>query len=46
MRTVITGSGAICGAGASPAAIVDAALEGRSAVADVTSFDARPSPVV
>ena len=39
MRIVITGSGAICGAGASPAAIVDAALEGRSAIAEVASFD-------
>ncbi|HEX4884889.1 MAG TPA: beta-ketoacyl synthase N-terminal-like domain-containing protein [Casimicrobiaceae bacterium] len=44
MKIVITGSGAICGAGASPAAIVDAALEGRSAVAEVSSFDASAWP--
>jgi 3-oxoacyl-[acyl-carrier-protein] synthase-1 len=43
-RIVITGSGAICGAGASPAAIVDAALEGRSAIAEVASFDASAWP--
>lgn len=38
-RILITGSGAICGAGASPATIVDAALAGRSSVAEVASFD-------
>ena len=38
-RILVTGSGAICGAGASPAAIVDAALEGRTAVAEVASYD-------
>jgi 3-oxoacyl-[acyl-carrier-protein] synthase-1 len=38
-RIVITGTGAISGAGASPAAMVDAALEGRSAVAEIASFD-------
>ena len=39
MRIVVTGTGAICAAGASPAAVVDAALEGRSAIAEVASFD-------
>lgn len=39
MKIFVTGSGAICGAGASPAAIVDAALAGRSAIAEVASFD-------
>ena len=36
---VVTGSGAICGAGRSPAAIVDAMLEGRSALAPIASWD-------
>jgi len=36
---LITGSGAICAAGASPAAVVDAALAGRSGIAEVASFD-------
>ncbi len=44
MRIVITGAGAICGVGASPAAIVDAALEGRSAIAEIASFDASGWP--
>ena len=39
MRIVVTGTGAICGAGAEPGAIVEAALEGRSAIAEVASFD-------
>lgn len=43
-RIVITGSGAICGAGKSPAEIVDAALEGRSAIAKITSFDVSAWP--
>ncbi|HVF65670.1 MAG TPA: beta-ketoacyl synthase N-terminal-like domain-containing protein [Casimicrobiaceae bacterium] len=43
-RIVITGSGAICGAGKSPREIVDAALERRSAVAEVASFDASHWP--
>ncbi|MDH5287743.1 MAG: 3-oxoacyl-ACP synthase [Betaproteobacteria bacterium] len=44
MRVLVTGSGAICGAGASPAAIVDAAIAGRSAIAEVASFDASGWP--
>jgi 3-oxoacyl-[acyl-carrier-protein] synthase-1 len=43
-RIVITGSGAICGAGRSPASIVDAALEGRSAIGPIASFDAAGWP--
>ena len=43
-RIVITGSGAICGAGKSPAEIVDAALAGRSAIAEITLFDASTWP--
>ncbi|HVE51113.1 MAG TPA: beta-ketoacyl synthase N-terminal-like domain-containing protein [Casimicrobiaceae bacterium] len=39
MKIVITGTGAICGAGASPHAIVNAALEGRSAIGEIQSFD-------
>ena len=39
MRILVTGSGAICGAGASPAAIVENALAGRSAIAEIASFD-------
>jgi 3-oxoacyl-[acyl-carrier-protein] synthase-1 len=38
-RIVITGSGAICAAGASPSVVVDAALAGRSAIAEIASFD-------
>ena len=39
MRILVTGSGAICAAGASPAAIVENALAGRSAIAEISSFD-------
>ena len=41
-RIVITGNGAICGAGTDPGSIVDALLAGRSALAPITSFDAEP----
>ena len=44
MSVVVTGTGAICGAGASPSAIVDAALAARSAIAEVASFDATGWP--
>ena len=44
MRIVVTGSGAICGAGKSPAEIVDGALEGRSAIAEIASFDVSAWP--
>ena len=44
---VVTGLGAICGAGKSPGAIVDAVLEGRSALAPIGTFDVTywPRPV-
>lgn len=44
---VVTGSGAICGAGKTPASIVDAILEGRSALAPIASWDVAhwPRPV-
>ncbi|MEO8486590.1 MAG: beta-ketoacyl synthase N-terminal-like domain-containing protein [Betaproteobacteria bacterium] len=44
---VVTGSGAICGAGRSPGAIVDAMLEGRSALAPIASWDVAhwPRPI-
>ena len=41
-RVVITGNGAICGAGAIPCSILDALLSGRSALAPITSFNAEP----
>ena len=44
---VVTGSGAICGAGRSPAAIVDALMEGKSALAPIASWDVAhwPRPI-
>ncbi|GMU72987.1 MAG: 3-oxoacyl-[acyl-carrier-protein] synthase 2 [Burkholderiales bacterium] len=41
---VVTGMGAICGAGRSPAEIVDAMVAGRSALAPITSFDVTHFP--
>ena len=41
---VVTGSGAICGAGRSPSAIVDALLAGRSALAPIASWDVAQFP--
>jgi len=38
-RVVVTGSGAVCGAGTAPDRIVDAVLAGRSAIAPVTQWD-------
>ena len=43
-RVVITGSGAICGSGRSPAEVVDAALEGRTSVAEIALFDVSAWP--
>jgi len=43
-RVVITGSGALCGAGSSPSEIVTALLEGRSAVAEIGRWDASGWP--
>ncbi len=38
-RVVVTGSGAVCGAGMAPDQIVDAVIAGRSAIAPVTQWD-------
>lgn len=43
-RIVITGSGAICGAGTDPASIVQTLLEGRTTVAPITAWDAEAWP--
>lgn len=40
-RIVITGNSAICGAGHDPSTIVDALLEGYSALAPITAWDAQ-----
>ena len=44
---VVTGSGAICGAGRDPSSIVDAILDGRSALAPIASWDVArwPRPI-
>ncbi len=39
-RIVITGNSAICGAGQDPASIVDALLQGQSALAPIAAWDA------
>ena len=44
-RILITGGGAICGAGESPDAIFTALLEGRSAIGAITQWDAGSWPV-
>lgn len=44
-RIAITGSGAVCGAGLRPAAILDAILEGRSAMGPIGYWDASDWPV-
>jgi len=43
-RIVITGSGAICGAGHDPKTIVDEIAAGRSAVAPIESWDSTQWP--
>ena len=43
-RIVITGSGAICGAGSDPASIVAALVAGHCAVAPINSWDAQTWP--
>lgn len=40
-RIVITGNSAICGAGQDPASIIDALLQGQSALAPITAWDAQ-----
>ena len=44
---VVTGLGAICGAGKSPASILDTILDGRSALAPIASWDVAhwPRPI-
>jgi 3-oxoacyl-[acyl-carrier-protein] synthase-1 len=44
-RVMITGGGAICGAGRTPDEILAAVLEGRSAIAPITQWDASAWPV-
>lgn len=44
-RILVTGSGAICGAGHSPEAILAALLEGRSAIAPIAQWDTGGWPV-
>jgi 3-oxoacyl-[acyl-carrier-protein] synthase-1 len=44
-RILITGSGAICGAGHTPGAILAALLEGRSAIGPITQWDTAGWPV-
>jgi 3-oxoacyl-[acyl-carrier-protein] synthase-1 len=44
-RILITGSGAICGAGHSPDAVLAALLDGRSAIGPITQWDASGWPV-
>lgn len=44
-RILITGSGAICGAGDSPEAVLVALLEGRSAIGPITQWDVDGWPV-
>jgi 3-oxoacyl-[acyl-carrier-protein] synthase-1 len=45
LRVFITGSGAICGAGHSPEAVLASLLQGRSAIAPITQWDASSWPV-
>ena len=44
-RILITGGGAICGAGQTPEAILAALLEGRSAIGPITQWDTEGWPV-
>ncbi len=44
-RILIAGSGAVCGLGRNPAAMLDAIRAGRSAIAPIRSFDATGWPV-
>ena len=39
LRVVVTGTGAVCGAGMSPDQILDAVLAGRSAIRSITQWD-------
>ena len=44
-RVFITGSGAVCGSGKSPAEIFDALCEGRSSIAPIRQWDTTGWPV-
>ena len=44
-RILITGSGAVCGAGKSPATILAAVREGRSAIAPIQQWDTTGWPI-
>ncbi len=44
-RILITGTGAVCGSGMSPDAILDAVLAGRSAIAPIAQWDTTGWPV-
>ena len=44
-RALITGSGAVCGTGRTPEALLAAAREGRSAIAPIQQWDATGWPV-
>ena len=44
-RVFITGTGAVCGTGMSPEAILSAVLEGRSAIAPIQQWDTSGWPV-
>ena len=44
-QVVITGCGAVCGSGLSPESIWDAVCQGRSAIKEIRSWDARRWPV-
>jgi 3-oxoacyl-[acyl-carrier-protein] synthase I len=44
-RIVITGTGAVCGAGRDPAAILDAIVNGRSAIGPIKGWDTTGWPV-
>ena len=39
LRVVVTGTGAVCGAGTSPEQILDAIVAGRSAIAPIAQWD-------
>ena len=43
-RIVITGTGAVCGAGQGVAAVWDAVVSGRSAIKEISSWDASRWP--
>ncbi|HEX6137650.1 MAG TPA: beta-ketoacyl synthase N-terminal-like domain-containing protein [Casimicrobiaceae bacterium] len=44
-RILVTGTGAVCGAGRDPAAMLDAIVRGRSAIGPITGWDTAGWPV-